>query len=101
MTRPPAPQTDSDTYEVIDEALAELADRRHAWLGDDTVVIGLIVSLINQAERYLPELVTTARENGHSWGELAVLLGTSPDEARLRFDPDSPIADGRLPYDTD
>ena len=101
MTRPSAPQTDSDTYEVIDAALAELANRRRAWLGDDTVVIGLIVSLIDQAERFLPELVSTARENGHSWDELAVLLNTSPDEARLRFDPDSPIADGRWPYDTD
>ena len=101
MTKPSAPQTDSDTFEVLDKALAELADRRRAWLGDDTVVIGLLVSLIDQAERFLPELVSTARANGHSWDELAVLLVTSPDEARLRFDPDSPIADGRLPYDID
>ena len=56
---------------------------------------GLLVSLINQAERFLPELVTTARANGHSWNNLATLLGTSPDEATLRFDPDSLIADGR------
>ncbi|MBE1603539.1 hypothetical protein HEB94_000387 [Actinopolymorpha pittospori] len=27
-------------------------------------------------------------------------LATSPDEARLRFDPDSPVADGRWPFDT-
>ena len=99
MTKPPAPRTDSDTFEVVDQALSELADRRHAWLGDDTVVIGLLVSLIHQAERFLPELVTTARLNGHSWDDLAIPLATSPDEARLRFDPDSPIADGRWPYD--
>jgi hypothetical protein len=101
MTKPPAPRTDSDTFEVLDEALSELADRRHAWLGDDIVVIGLLVSLIDQAERFLPQLVTTARANGHSWDDLAAMLRTSPHEARLRFDPDSPIADGRWPYDTD
>jgi hypothetical protein len=101
MTSPPSPRADSDTFEVLDEALTELADRRCAWLGDDTVVIHLLVSLINQAERFLPELITTARANGHTWNDLAVLLGTSPDEARLRFDPDSPIADGRWPQDTD
>ena len=44
---------------------------------------------------------TRSRANGHSWDELAALLDTSPHEARLRFDPDSPIADGRWPYDTD
>lgn len=101
MTKPTGPHTDSDTFEVLDEALTELADRRHAWLGDDTIVIHLLVSLINQAERFLPELITTARANGHSWNDVAVLLGTSPDEARLRFDPDSPIADSRWPHDTD
>ena len=101
MTKPSAPKTDSDTYEVLDEALSELADRRRAWLGDDIVVIGLLASLIDQAERILPELVSTARANGHSWDDLAAVLATSPDEARLRFDPDSPIADGRLPYDID
>ena len=101
MTKPSTPRTDSDTYEVVDEALTELADRRRAWLGDDTVVIGLLISLIHQAERFLPQLVYNAREDGHSWDDLAALLATSPDEARLRFDPDSPIADGRWPYDTD
>lgn len=100
MTKPPDPHSDSDTFEVLDEALSELADRRRAWLGDDTVVIGLLVSLIDQAERFLPELVTTARANGHSWDELAVLLRTSPDEARLRFDPTTPpVADRTWPYD--
>jgi hypothetical protein len=50
-------------------------------------VIHLLVSLISQAERCLPELVTTARANGHTWDELAVLLGTSPPETQLRFAP--------------
>ena len=99
MTTPTGPLVDADTYDVIDNALLDLATRRHAWLGDELVVIGLLTSLIDQAERFLPEHVVTARENGHTWRKLAVLLNTSPDEARLRFDPDSPIADGRWPYD--
>ena len=62
--------------------------------------ITLTASLIDQAERFLPELVTSARLNGHTWHDIAQTLATSPDEARRRFDPDSPAADGRWPYDT-
>ncbi len=51
--------------------------------------ITLTASLIDQAERFLPELVTSARLNGHTWHDIAQALATSPDEARLRFDPDS------------
>jgi hypothetical protein len=100
MTDHPPPLTDDDTYAVIDEALTALAGRRHAWLGEDTTMIHLLASLIAQADRFLPQLVTDARAEGLTWTDLATLLGTNPDEARLRFDPDSPIADGRWPYQT-
>jgi hypothetical protein len=53
-----------------------------------------------ECARFLPELVTSARLNGHTWHDIAQALATSPDEARLRFDPDSPVADGRWPYGT-
>ncbi|PYI38525.1 hypothetical protein CVS30_10355 [Arthrobacter psychrolactophilus] len=92
------PASDDDSYAVIDDALAALAARRHSNLGDDIETIGLLASLIDQAERFLPELVTNSRENGASWRRIAQTLGTSPDEARLRFAPDSPIADTRWPY---
>jgi len=39
------------------------------------------------------------RLNGHTWDQIARALATSPDEARLRFDPESPIADPRWPDD--
>ena len=97
MTDRPSPRTDADTFNVLDDALAALAQRKGLWLGDDLVLIHLLASLIEQAERCLPEAVFTATENGTSWDEIATLLGTSPHEARLRFDPDSPIADGRWP----
>jgi hypothetical protein len=93
------PDSGEDTFDLIDDAVAELAQRRGVWLGDDLRTITLITSLIEQAERWLPQLVHDARANGHDWSEIAEALGTSPDETRLRFDPDSPIADGRWPYD--
>ena len=97
MTAHPAPRSDDDTFDVIDDALAALAERKGLWLGDDLVLIHLLECLIEQAERCLPEAVFTATENGTSWEEIATLLGTSPHEAWLRFAPDSPIADGRWP----
>jgi AhpD family alkylhydroperoxidase len=100
MTTSPVPRSDDDTYDIIDDALTELAARRAAWLGDDLTVIALLASLIDQAERCLPEHVCAARENGHSWHEIAQILATSPEETQLRFDPGSPIADTRWPYDT-
>jgi hypothetical protein len=81
--------------------LHQLAERRGIRLGDDLTAITLTASLIDQAERFPPELVTSARLNGHTWHDIAQALATSPDdEARRRFDPDSPVADGRWPYDT-
>jgi hypothetical protein len=94
---PPPPRSDDDTFDIINDALTALAERRGLWLGDDMMLIHLLASLIDQTERCLPEAVFTARENGASWDDIAALLNTSPHEAQLRFDPDSPIADGRWP----
>jgi hypothetical protein len=99
LAAPPPPSSDDDTFEVIDEALAALAARRGLWLGDQHVTIHLLASLIAQAERCLPTEVTIARDNGTTWTQIAQLLGTSPHEAQLRFDPDSPVADGSRPND--
>jgi len=46
------------TDDLIDDALAALADRRGAWLGDDLTAITLPASLIDQTECCLPELLT-------------------------------------------
>jgi len=95
----PVPRSGEDTFDLVDDAVAALAERRGVWLGDDIAVMALVASLVEQSERWLPQLVHDARANGHDWPEIARALGTSPDEARLRFDPESPIADGRWPYD--
>jgi hypothetical protein len=100
MTTPSrSPRSGDDTYDLIDDALYALAERRGAWLGDDLTAITLIASLVDQAERFLPELVASARLNGHTWDQIAAALATSPEQAQLRYGPQSPIADTRWPYD--
>ena len=97
----PPPCTGDDTSEVIDHAVSALAERRGLWLGTDTTVIHLLASLMAQVERELPLAVAAARDEGCSWDDIAQLLGTSAHEAQLRFDPESPVADGRWPFDVD
>jgi len=99
MTSTPSPHSGDDTFDLVDDALATLAERRGIWLGDDLATMTLLASLIEQAQRCLPQLVHDARANGHTWHEIAHALGTSPDDARLRFDPGSPIPDSRWPHD--
>jgi hypothetical protein len=93
------PVTDEHTYAVIDHALVELAARWGMDLADDVVLIGLLAGIIAQAERCLPEAVASVRGQGATWAEIASWLGTSPEEAELRFDPGSPVADRRWPLD--
>ncbi|HEY2834256.1 MAG TPA: hypothetical protein VGJ14_17660 [Sporichthyaceae bacterium] len=100
MTPLPAPRTDADSYAVLDDAIAALAQRRGLNLGDELAIIHLLASLIDQALRWLPEAITTPRLNGATWNDIATLIGTSAEEAQLRFDPDSPIADHRWPWPT-
>src|SRR5690348_17060439 len=45
--------------------------------------------LTSQAERFGPELLTSARPNGHTWHDLTQALATSPDKAHRRSGPDS------------
>ncbi|EFL08124.1 MULTISPECIES: hypothetical protein [Actinomycetes] len=58
-----------------------------------------IVILTQRTQRWLPQLIPDARTNGHTWHEFAHALGTSPDYAQLRYDPESPVDDSRLPRD--
>ncbi len=100
MTTPSrGPRSGDDTYDLTGDALFKPAERHGAWPGDDLTAITLIVSLTGQAERFLPEVVTNARLNGHTWDQIARALATSPEEAQLRYGPESPIADTRWPYD--
>jgi len=88
--------SDDDTHDLIDDALAELARRRGSWIGDDITAMTLIASLIEQAERFLPQMVTNARLNGHSWDEIARGISTSPRKPTCGSTPNprSPTPDG-------
>jgi hypothetical protein len=99
MTTPPGPRSGDDTYDLIDDALSQLAERRKAWLGDPLAAITLLASLINQADRMIPLLAAEARDHGATWNDIAAALATSPEQAELRYSPDSPVADSRWPYD--
>jgi hypothetical protein len=91
----PGPRSGDDTYDLIDDTLHQLAERRQAWLGDPIAAITLLASLIDQAERMIPLLAAKARDNGSIWHDIAAALATSPDQAELRYSPDSPVADSR------
>jgi hypothetical protein len=93
------PHSGDDTCDLIDDALYHLAERRGKWLGDPLASITLLASLIDQAERMIPEHALLALDNGATWHDIATALATSPEQAELRYSPDSPVADSRWPYD--
>jgi hypothetical protein len=92
------PHSGDDTFDLIDDALYRLAERRGKWLGDPLAAITLIASLIDQAGRMLPEHVLLALDDDATWHDIATALATSPEQAELRYSPDSPVADSRWPY---
>ena len=49
----------------------------------------------------IPMFATEAHAIGATWADIATALGTSPEQAELRYSPDSPVADNRWPYDYD
>jgi len=98
---PVRPHSGNDTWDLVENALRELAARRGRWPGDPLTAITLLASLIDQAERMIPELAADARKNRASWADIATALGTSPEQAELRYSPRSPVRDTREPYDPD
>jgi hypothetical protein len=98
---PVPPHSGDDTYDLIDDAPYQLAERRGRWLGDPVAAITLLASLIDQAERMIPMFAAEAHANGATWTDIATAPGTSTEQAELRYSPDSPVADSRWPYDYD
>ena len=49
----------------------------------------------------IPMFATEAHANGATWADIATALSTSPEQAELRYSPDSPVADNRWPYNDD
>jgi len=98
---PVPPHSGGDTWDLTENALRELAERRGRWLGDPLTAITLLASLIDQAERMIPELAADARRKHASWTDIATALGTSPEQAEFRYSRRSPVRDTREPYDPD
>jgi acyl transferase domain-containing protein len=85
------------------EQLKQAAAEAEAWLdslGDDVHIedptdlreIAKTVAEVAAAEERLAELVRAARENGRSWGRIAMALGVSKQAARQRFREDAPTS---------
>lgn len=91
------PHSGADTWDLIENALRQLADRRSRWLGDPLTAITMLASLIDQADRMIPELAADARRQHASWADIATALGTSPDQAELQYSHRSPLRDKRNP----
>ena len=98
---PVPPHSGNDTWDLVDNALRELAGRRQRWLGDTLTAITMLASLIEQAGRMIPDLAADARRKHASWTDIATALGTSPEQAELLYSPRSPVRDTREPYDPD
>jgi hypothetical protein len=98
---PVPPHSGNDTWDLIETALRQLAERRGGWLGDPLTTITMLASLIDQATRMIPELAADARSKHASWHDIATALGTSPEQAELHYSRRSPVRDTREPYDPD
>ena len=101
MLPPVPPHSDADTWDLVESALRQLADRRSRWLGDPLTAITMLASLIDQAGRMIPELAADARKKHASWADIATALGTSPEQAELHYSRRSPVRDTREPYEPD
>lgn len=78
------------------EQLAQAATDAEAWLDSldadvevedpaDLRAIAIAVGDIAAGEKRLADTVQAARENGRSWGRIAMALGVSKQAARQRF----------------
>ena len=88
LSRPgelPAPRADADSATVLAQAVDTLAALRTPyWLGDSAVGLHALASLIAQAQQMIPEAVTRARDQDHTWAEIGQLLNLSPQAAARR-----------------
>jgi hypothetical protein len=82
----PAPRVDDDSLQVLYDAFETLARRRTLyWLGDTSVQLHALASLIAQAERLLPEAVHEARDQEFTWAQIGQLLNTTAATAARRY----------------
>lgn len=91
LTQPqemPAPVVDDHSATVLDEAIDTLAKLRTPyWLGDSTVRLHALASLLAQTHALLPEAVAQARDQNLTWDQIGGLLGLTPTTAARHYKP--------------
>ena len=97
---PPRPRADDDSASVLDDAVETLIVLRSPlYSGDAGAELHALVSLIAHAKGRLASVVADARDQEHTWGEIARQLGRSRLSAMARYAPNSKKR--RRPLDPD
>ena len=80
---------DHQTYEVLDDAVEQIASQRQLSLASDTGMLSTLGSLARQLDQMIDQAIAET-DLGHqvTIAEIADLLGISDDEARRRYVPD-------------
>ena len=79
---------DDDSAVILDGAAVELTLLRSPMhLGDCLADLHALVSLLAQIHAWLPLVVAGARDQGHTWNDIARQLGVTPAAARRRYRP--------------
>src|SRR5690349_9507069 len=74
---------DDDTAVLVDGAAVELTLLRSPMnLGDCLADLHAMVSLLAQIHAWLPVVVAGARNQGHSWNDIAEQLGVTPTASK-------------------
>ena len=94
LTQPdqmPTPVIDDLSATVLGEAVDELARLGTPyWLGDSTVHLHALASLLAQAHALLPDAIAHARDQELTWNQIGDLLGLSATTAARRYRPTTP-----------
>jgi non-ribosomal peptide synthetase component F len=74
-----------DSHEVAEAAFFALLHQRGGELGEPGSCIACLLSLSDELDIWLYDMVADARDAGFSWNRIAVLLDLSPPQARRRY----------------
>lgn len=83
---PDSPLVDCDSEAVLAAAVNDvILLRSPMWSGDAGATLHAVATLAAEIERWLPDAVADARDQGYRWHEIAQLLGIPAGTARRRF----------------
>ena len=88
ITYPRHAVIDDHSAAVLEDAAVELTLLRSPMrLGDRLAELHAVSSLRGQIHAWLPIVVAGARDQGHTWDDIAAQLGVTPAAARRRYRP--------------